>query len=152
MIISKEEVEKIVARHKFEKSALLAILQDIQKEAHYLPQETLIQVSQRLDIPLSQIYSVATFYKAFSLTPRGKHQIKYCTGSACQVKGTNKILAKLEEQLSLEEASRGDGENFSLEKVRCLGCCGVGPTISIDDDLYGSMSSSKLREILKQYM
>lgn len=150
-MITKEEVEKIVARHKFEKSALLAILQDIQQEVNYLPQDALIQVSRSLDIPLSQVYSVATFYKAFSLRPRGKHQIRYCIGSACQVKGTNKILSKLEEQLSLEEGSRGNGENFSIEKVRCLGCCGVGPTISIDDDLYGNISSDKFKEILKKY-
>lgn len=150
-MISQANVEKIIERHKFDRSALLAILQDIQEEAHYLPQESLIQVSKSLDIPLSEIYSVATFYKAFSLRPRGKHQIKYCIGSACQANGTKKTLKKLEEALSLEEASGRNGEKFTLEKIRCLGCCGIGPTISIDDDLYGNISEDKIGEILKKY-
>ncbi len=150
-MISRENVEKIIERHKFDKSALLAILQDIQDEAHYLPQDALIQVSQSLDIPLSQIYSVATFYKAFSLKPRGKHQIKYCIGSACQANGTKKNLRKLEETLSMMEENGGNSEKFTVEKVRCLGCCGVGPTISIDDDLYGNVSQEKIEELLGKY-
>ena len=150
-MISQENVEKIIERHRFDKSSLLAILQDIQEEAHYLPQDALIQVSQKLDIPLSQIYSVATFYKAFSLTPRGKHQIRYCVGSACQANRTERMLHKLEEDLSQEDMSNDDGEKFSLEKVHCLGCCGVGPNISIDDELYGNLSEEKIRNILKKY-
>jgi NADH-quinone oxidoreductase subunit E len=150
-LISRENVEKIIERHKFDKSALLAILQDIQDEVHYLPQDALIQVSQSLDIPLSQIYSVATFYKAFSLRPRGKHQIKYCIGSACQANGTKKNLRKLEETLSKMQENGGNSEKFTVEKVRCLGCCAVGPTISIDDDLYGNISQEKIEELLDKY-
>jgi len=151
-LISPEDVEKIIERHRFDKSALLIILQDIQKEANYLPQDVLIQVSQRLDIPLSQLYGVVTFYKAFHLKPRGKHQIKYCIGSACRANRTEKPLRKLEEELSLEQSKGGDGEKLTLEKVRCLGCCGVGPAISIDDELYGNISEDNIKELLKKYL
>jgi NADH:ubiquinone oxidoreductase subunit E len=120
-------------------------------ECGYLPKEVLIEISAKLDIPASQVYSVATFFKAFTLKPRGRHMISVCLGTACHVRGATDILSKLERDLGIEEGSTTEDIRFSLETVRCVGCCSLAPVVVIDKDTYGRLSQQKVPDILEQY-
>ena len=128
---------------------LLSVLQDIQAKYGYLPEEKLIETSETLDMPLIDVYGVATFYKSFSLTPRGRHQVKVCLGTACHVRGANRIGKEVGRKLGIgpEETSE-DGE-FSLETVMCLGCCAIGPVVVIDGKYYGQVTPTKVESILR---
>lgn len=146
-----EEVNAIIDRHGRKTKALIGILQDIQEEYNYLPRDTLLQVRDRLHVPLTQIYGVATFYNAFSLKPRGHHLIAVCMGTACHVKGADKILEKLERDLKVGNGGVTEDKRFSLETVRCLGCCSLAPVVKVDEDTYGRVRQDELMEILKHY-
>lgn len=144
-------LEQILAEHEAKRVAVVSILQDINAHYRYLPQNVLYHVASALAMPLSQVYNIATFYNAFSLTPKGKYIISVCTGTACHVKGSNRILQMLERILKIKAGGTTEDRNFSLEGVRCLGCCGLAPVITINDDLYGSVTQAKLPKILKRY-
>ena len=128
---------------------LLSVLQDIQAKYGYLPEEKLIETAETLDMPLIDVYGVATFYKSFSLTPRGRHQVKVCLGTACHVRGADRIVEEVGRKLGIgpEETSE-DGE-FSLETVMCLGCCAIGPVVVIDGKYYGQVTPTKVESILR---
>jgi NADH-quinone oxidoreductase subunit E len=143
-------VDDIIARYRWEKAAIIAILQDIQREFNYLPQEVLIYAARRLGIPLTQVYSLATFYRAFSLKPRGKHLITVCLGTACHVRGAVRILEKLERELGIKAGETTDDLMVSLETVNCLGACALGPIVVIDGQYHGQMTSVKTDSILKK--
>ena len=132
-------------------SQLIGILQDIQSHFNYLPREALVRVSEKLEIPISQVYSVATFFKAFSLKPRGRHQINVCLGTACHVRGGPRILGKLERDLKVEAGGTTEDLRFTLDSVRCLGCCSLGPVVVIDNDTYGRLNQEKVAKLLDQY-
>ncbi len=145
------QVESILDRYEAGGESLIAVLQDLQAEYRYLPRDILVLVSGKLGMPLSQVYSVATFFNAFSLTPRGQYTISVCLGTACHVQGGQRILAKLERDLSIREGETTEDRNFSLEAVRCLGCCGLAPVVTVGDDLYGKVSQAKLTKIVAKY-
>jgi len=128
---------------------LLSILQDIQKEYGYLPEEKLREVAVTLGMSLIDVYGVATFYKSFSLTPRGRHHIKVCLGTACHVRGSNRILKETERKLGIEPGETGENGEYSLETVMCLGCCAIGPVMVADNKYYGQMSPQKIDTVLK---
>jgi NADH-quinone oxidoreductase subunit E len=130
---------------------LVSILQDVQAEYNYLPKEALIQVSQSLDIPLSQVYSVATFFKAFSLTPRGRHLINVCLGTACHVRGAVKTLEKIEQELGIKPGETTENLKFSLETVNCVGACALGPVVIIDGEHSGQMKTDEVKPLLENY-
>jgi NADH-quinone oxidoreductase subunit E len=144
-------VEAIVARFDGDKGQLVSILQDIQEEHGYLPREALEKVSRMLDIPLSQIYSVATFFRAFSLEPRGRHLIKVCLGTACHVRGANRILERAALDLSVEPGQTTADMSFTLETVNCVGCCALGPVVVVDDTTHGQMTIDKVVPMLERY-
>lgn len=144
-------VHKIVEKQGRKASGLIPILQDIQKEKGYLPEEELSLVATELKIPVSRIYALATFYKAFSLRPRGRYSIHVCLGTACHVKGAPKLLDALERELSVKVGETTSDGLFDLQGVRCLGCCGLAPVITVGDDLYGGVTQAKLPRILKKY-
>jgi NADH:ubiquinone oxidoreductase subunit E len=146
-----ETVERIIRQHHAEKSALIAMLQDVQKEFTYLPQEVLLHLSRTVGVPLSRAYSLATFYRAFSLKPKGKHPIAVCLGTACHVKGAVKLVEKLERRLKIKSGQTTPDLHFGLEEVRCLGCCGLAPVVTVGPDLYGKVSVAKVEQILKRY-
>ena len=131
-------------------SSLISILLDIQSRYNYLPKDALIRVSERLYIPLIHVYSVATFYKSFSLKPRGKHLITVCLGTACHVRGAPDVLNEIENQLNIDVGETTLDTNFTLETVRCLGTCAIGPVVTIDGKYYGEMNSKKVHSILKK--
>ncbi len=147
----RQALEQSIAGHEAERAAVVSVLQDINAHYRYLPENVLRHVARALDIPLSRVYNIATFYNAFSLTPRGKHVVRVCMGTACHVKGGNQILRALERMLKINSGDTTEDKLFSLEEVRCLGCCGLAPVITINEDLYGSVTQSKLPKILERY-
>jgi len=128
---------------------LLSVLQDIQTRYGYLPEEKLIETAKTLDMPLIDVYGVATFYKSFSLTPRGRHQVKVCLGTACHVRGASRIADEIERKLGIRPGETSEDGEFSLETVMCLGCCAIGPVVVIDGKYYGQMMLTKLESILR---
>ncbi|MCK5187862.1 MAG: NAD(P)H-dependent oxidoreductase subunit E, partial [Deltaproteobacteria bacterium] len=134
-------------------SSLIAILQEVQSHYNYLPEQVLNLLSKKLEIPLSKIFSLATFYRSFSLKPRGKNLLKVCLGTACHVKSGTNLLEKVKRDLSLSEEETTTGDLvFTVEKVRCLGCCSLAPVVSVNEDTHGSMTQEKLSKVLKKYL
>jgi NADH-quinone oxidoreductase subunit E len=134
---------------KGQKTALISLLSDIQDRYHYLPHNTLVLLSEALDIPLSQIYSVATFYNAFSLKPRGAHIVRVCMGTACHVRGAPAILHRLESKLKIVAGETTRDRQVTLETVNCLGACALGPVTVIDGAYSGQMDIAKVDRLLK---
>ncbi|MBN1375414.1 MAG: NAD(P)H-dependent oxidoreductase subunit E [Dehalococcoidia bacterium] len=128
---------------------LLSLLRNVQEEYGYLPEDRLREIAATLDKPLIDVYSVATFYKSFSLTPRGRHHFKVCLGTACHVRGSNRILEETKRKLGIQPGETSENGEFSLETVMCLGCCAIGPVIVVDNKYYGQMTPAKLEAVLK---
>ncbi|MDK1032284.1 MAG: NADH-quinone oxidoreductase subunit NuoE [Planctomycetia bacterium] len=147
-----ETLREILATHEAERAAVVSVLQDINAHYRYLPEDVLRHAARALNLPLSQVYSIATFYNAFSLTPRGKHVVRVCMGTACHVKGGQRILQSFERTLKIKAGGTTEDGNFSLEEVRCLGCCGLAPVITINEELYGSVTQARLPKILEGYL
>lgn len=145
------KIQAIVDRYEGDKGQLVSILQDIQTEYCYLPKEALEEVVKLLNVPMSQVYGVATFFKAFSLTPRGRHLIKVCLGTACHVRGANRVVDKMELDLGIKRKETTKDLRFTLETVNCVGCCALGPMVMIDDKYNGQMSSDKVSSLLAKY-
>jgi len=131
-------------------SSLLAVLEAVQSRYRYLPRDVLILISERLDIPLSQVYSVATFYNAFSLNPQGRHKLQVCTGTACHVRGAAQVLDRLESQLGIKAGETSPNLEYTLETVNCLGACALGPVVVTDGAYARQMTASKVDRLLKQ--
>jgi NADH-quinone oxidoreductase subunit E len=146
-----KKVTAIVDKYDADKGQLISILQDIQAEFHYLRKEDLIQVSDTMGVPLSQVYSVATFFKAFSLKPRGKHLVNVCLGTACHVRGASKVLEQIERSLNISRGETTGDAKFTLETVNCMGCCALGPVVNIDGEYFGQMNAGKVDSLLAQY-
>ena len=130
----------------------MPILQDINAELNWLPPEVLMRLSQVKEIPLERILRIATFYKTFSLKPRGKYIFTVCMGTACHVRGAPRIVDRLERELSIKEGETTPDMMFTIETVRCIGCCGLAPVITCGDDLYGSVEPKKVPKFLKKYV
>jgi len=134
-------------------SSLISILQEVQSYYNYLPEQALTLLSKKLEIPLSKIFSLITFYRSFSLKPRGKNVIKVCLGTACHVKSGINLLEKAKRDLKLSEEEMTTKDlGFTVEKVRCLGCCSLAPVVRINKDTYGSMTQVKLSKVLNKYI
>jgi len=144
-------VTKIIDKYHYDKGQLVSILQDVQAEYHYLPKDILVEVSQILSIPLTQVYSVATFFRAFSLKPRGRHLINVCLGTACHVRGAAKVLERMELELGIRRSETTKDSKFTLETVNCVGCCALGPMVILDDQYFGQMKSDKVSSLLAKY-
>jgi NADH-quinone oxidoreductase subunit E len=147
----KSKIKNILGRHDNDPGMLVSILQDTQAEFGYLSREAITQISQQLSIPLSQVYGVATFFKAFSLIPRGRHQIQVCLGTACHVRGSEKILDAVERELGIKPGENDADLNFSLETVNCVGACALGPIVIIDGKYSGEMKIESVKPLLDNY-
>ena len=145
------EIDGIIEQHGGRESAILAILQDIQAKDKYLQKEALEYVSQKMNIPLVQVFRIATFYNALSLKPRGRHRVDVCLGTACHVRGGNKILDKMERDLHISVGETTQDKRFTLESVHCVGCCSLGPVAVIDGKVYGRLAQEKVPVLLKEY-
>jgi NADH-quinone oxidoreductase subunit E len=146
-----DKLSAILERYREERAPLIMVLQDLQAEEGYLPGEALGTVSQELEVPLSRIYGVATFYKAFSLQPRGRHTIQLCLGTCCHVRGGQRLLTLLKHRLGIEEGQTTEDRRFTLETVRCMGACSLAPTMRIDSDTHGRLAPERLAKILERY-
>jgi len=145
------KLDKIIKSHSCEKSALIMILQEIENLYGYLPAWALRYVSEKLNVPMTQVYGVASFYKAFHLTPRGKHLIRVCLGTACHVRGGQRVIEEIERKLNTGVGETTKDLNFTLERVNCLGCCALGPIVMIDENYHAHMSPAKVGSLVKQF-
>jgi NADH-quinone oxidoreductase subunit E len=145
------KIDNVIEQYGAKESALLAILQDIQTEEKYLPKDALEYVSQKMGIPLAQVFRLATFYNALSLKPRGRHKVDVCLGTACHVRGGEKILDKMERDLGINVGETTKDKRFTLESVHCVGCCSLGPVAVIDGEVFGRLAQDKVPALLKEF-
>ena len=144
------KVDKIIKSYFCEKSALIAILQEIENSYGYLPPWALRYVSEGLDVPMIQVYGVASFYDAFHLTPRGKHLIRVCLGTACYLRGSSRVLEAVERELGIKDGGTTPDLEFSIQSVRCLGACALAPVMIIGERYFDKMTPTKVSRVLKQ--
>jgi NADH-quinone oxidoreductase subunit E len=149
--VRKDKVQAVIEKHGGLKKNLIAILLDVQSLYNYLPEEPLCKVADALGMSLCDVIGVVTFYRAFSLTPRGKHTCLVCLGTACHVRGGPKILEEVERKLDVEAGQTTKDGNFTLETVACLGCCAIGPVFVIDGEYHGNATITKVGGILEKY-
>ena len=146
-----EKVDKIIDRYSNQQGVLIQLLLDMQSEFNWISKEAILRISARLQVPISQVYRVASFYKAMSLVPRGKHIVSVCLGTACHVRGGPRIMDKVEENLDIKAGETTQDMKFTLERVNCLGCCAMGPVIMVDKDYHGRVTPAKVKEVLESY-
>ncbi len=146
-----DAIDRIIDRHDAAPSALIQILLEIQSAYHWLPKEALERVGEKLQVPVTRIQHIATFYKAFSLVPKGRHEIHICMGTACHVRGAPRVLNAVQEHTGIRPGETDLDLKFSLETVNCLGCCALGPVVEVDGKAHGKMSPGLSAEVLKTY-
>ena len=144
-------IDKILEKYPSDPSSLIQVLLEIQAEHRWLPKRALEKVSKTLNVPLSRIQHITTFYKAFSVVPKGRHQIHVCTGTACHVRGAGRVLEVVEGATGLKPGLTDRDFKFSLETVNCVGCCALGPVMVVDGEYHGKMAPAKSQDVLKHY-
>jgi NADH-quinone oxidoreductase subunit E len=144
------KLEGILARYPREESSLIMVLQDAQEEYRYLPSEILLEIAKALNLPRSKIFGVATFFKAFSLTPRGEKIVQVCMGTACHVRGAQLILEKFERDLNLKTGETSSYLSYTLERVNCVGACAMGPVVVVNEQMMGHITMQNVDNILKK--
>lgn len=146
-----QQADSILEQFDDQRSNLIAILQDIQGKYFYLPQEVLSRVARKLRVPLTDVYQVATFYRCFSLVPRGRHQVQVCLGTACHVRGAPRVLDRILTDLKLGAPGTTRDRQFTVLTVRCVGCCGLAPVVRVDDKTHPHLTQAKVRGVLNKY-
>jgi len=149
--MDQEKIDEIVDKYAGEEGILIQLLLDVQKELNWVPKEAIQRISESFQVPLSQIYRVASFYKSMSLKPRGRHLVSVCLGTACQVRDGPRVMDRIRQILNINPGENTPDMKFSLERVNCLGCCALGPVMVVDGEYYGKMMPAKAEEILKGY-
>ena len=149
--MQEDKLDEILSRHPREKGSLIAILQETQEAFGFLGKDKLKRIATALKLPEATVFGVATFYAQFHLTPRGKHIVKVCLGTACHVRGGEKILEAVSERLGIEAGGTTEDMMFTLERVACLGACGLSPSMMVDDKTFGRLSRKKAHDILDSY-
>ena len=147
----REKIGAILDSYHHDKGSLVSILQDTQAEVGYLAREAQVEISARLDVPLSRVYGVSTFFRAFSLTPRGRHQINVCVGTACHVRGAVRILETVERESGIRTGETAEDLRFSLDTVNCVGACALGPIVIVDGKYSGEMTADKVKPLLAMH-
>lgn len=146
-----DKIDQIIDKHQGDASSLIQVLLEIQSENHWLPKEALDKVSEKLQVPFARIHHITTFYKAFSLIPRGRYEVQVCMGTACHVRGASRVLEKVQDLIGIEPGETDLDLTFSLETVNCLGCCALGPVVVIDEEYHGKMTPGNVEDVLKNY-
>jgi len=146
-----DRIDQIIDKHNGEASSLIQVLLEIQSEHHWLPKYALARVGERLQVPLTRILHIATFYKAFSLVPKGRHEINVCMGTACHVRGAGRVLDVIEGVTGIKPGETDLELKFSLETVNCLGCCALGPVLEIDGKTHGKLVPGETADVLLNY-
>jgi NADH-quinone oxidoreductase subunit E len=142
-------VGEVLSEVEKKKGVLIHAFQSIQKEYNYLPEDVLNALSRKLDIPLSEVYSTASFYKHFYFKPRGRNVLCVCVGTACHVRGAGKVLEKIEESFGIKEGETTPDMSLTLETVGCVGCCGLAPVVTVNEEVVGDLNPKKVNEIIK---
>ena len=146
-----KRIDQIIDKHQGEASSLIQVLLEIQSENHWLPKEALERVCKKLQVPVSRVKHITTFYKAFSLVPKGRHEVHICMGTACHVRGATRILDTVQDLTGIKPGETDLELKFSLETVNCLGCCALGPVMEINGKTHGKLSITKTEDVLKSY-
>ena len=146
-----EELKAFIAAHKDDKGPLMPVMQFAQESFGYLSLDTQIVIAEGLGVPVTEVYGVATFYAQFSLEPKGDYVIAVCQGTACYVKGGAAVLARVEEELGITSNQTTPDGKFSIQDTRCLGCCGLAPVMTINEDVYGKLTPDMIKDILAKY-
>ena len=146
-----EQIDEVIKRHQDQPGAIIAVLRESQDIVGYLPNELLDYISKGLNVPSSRVYGVVTFYSFFSLTPKGRHFIKVCMGTACYVKGIKETMGRIQEAYQLKEGGTTEDRRFTMAAVRCIGACGLAPVMVVDDDVYGAIAAEKVISVLDKY-
>ena len=149
--MNNDRIDAIINRYPNDASSLIQILLDIQHENRWLPKEALEAISEKLEVPLNRIKHIVTFYKAFSLVPKGRHEIQLCVGTACHVRGAPRVLDTIQDLTGIKPGETDMDLKFSLETVNCVGCCALGPVMVIDGEYHGKMAPAKSEDVLKNY-
>jgi NADH-quinone oxidoreductase subunit E len=144
-------IDTILEKHQNDAGSLIQILLEIQREHRWLPKEAIERVAKKLDVPLSRIQHIVTFYKAFNLLPKGRHEIHVCTGTACHVRGAQRLLDSVQDLTGIKPGETDTELKFSLETVGCVGCCALGPVMVIDGEYHGKMAPAMSEDVLKTY-
>ena len=145
------KIDQIIDKYPREPSSLIQVLLEIQSENRWLPKEALRKVSKKLNVPLNRIQHIITFYKAFSVIPKGRHEIHVCTGTACHVRGATRVLDTVQDLTGIRPGETDQDLRFSLETVSCVGCCALGPVMVIDGEYHGKMAPAESEDVLKNY-
>ena len=145
------DVEGVLEKYLSQPSSLIPILQEVQKKFGYLPRDVMEDIAEYLELPVSKIYGVATFYAQFRFEPLGDHMIRVCHGTACHVKGADKIGEAVENKLGIETGETTEDGQFTLERVACLGCCSLAPVMMVDDTAHGNLTREKAKDIVEKY-
>mgnify|MGYP001160717011 FL=1 len=145
------QLDRIIEKHKGQAGGLIPVLEEAQVCLEYLPLSVQRRIAAGLNLPLSRVYGVVTFYSFFTMTPRAKHTIRVCLGTACYVRGGKELTQSLEKQFGIKDGETTADRMFTLESVRCLGACGLGPVIVVDEDVHGRVKPAKIKEVLSQY-
>lgn len=146
-----KRLEGIIDRYDGQEGSLIQLLLDLQSEFNWISKDALSEISERLKIPRSRIYRIASFYEAISLKPIGKHKVSVCMGTACEVRGSQMILDRTESMLRIKQSGTTPDMKFTLKRVNCMGCCAIGPVMVVDEDYHGRVTSDKVEKILKKY-
>ena len=149
--MDKERIDRIIDKYQAEPSYLIQVLLDIQAENHWLPPKALERVGERLKVPMTWIQHIATFYKAFSLVPKGRNKVHVCMGTACHVRGATRVLDTIQDLAGIKAGETDLDLKFSLQTVNCLGCCALGPVVEINGKTHGKMAPGKAADVLKNY-
>lgn len=147
-----EKIEKILAKYEKDKSNLIQILNEVQETYGYIPRHAQLAISDYLEIKMTEVYNVVTFYSRFSLKPKGKYNVSVCLGTACFVKGSEKILDRLKEKLKIDVGQTTPDGKFSIEATRCIGACGLAPVFTVNDEVYGKATPELLDKVIDEYM
>ena len=150
-VMDNDRINQIIDRHQGAANSLIQILLQIQKENHWLPKEVLERISKKLQVPLSRIRHIVTFYKAFSLVPRGRHEIHVCMGTACHVRGAPRVLDRVEGLTGIRAGETREDLRFTLETVNCLGCCALGPVVEVNGKHHAKVAPADVGDLLKNY-
>lgn len=147
-----EKIEKILAKYEKDKSNLIQILNEVQETYGYIPRHAQLAISDYLEIKMTEVYNVVTFYSRFSLKPKGKYNVSVCLGTACFVKGSEKILDRLKEKLKIDVGQTTPDGKFSIEATRCIGACGLAPVFTVNEEVYGKATPELLDKVIDEYM
>ena len=148
VIVSEDKVQSIIEKWNEDPMYVIEMLQDVQSEYRYIPKDVIEEISFKTGIPRPRLYYIATFYKAFSLEPRGEHEVQICTGTTCYVKGAKRILETIERKCGISDGETTENKKYTLKHVRCLGCCSLAPVLTLDGSIIGQASSTTVDELL----